>query len=102
MTHWGADIWMYMVFAGVFAVVVLGGMFWPKRKAAPLPQAGEVWENDDGSPWPRNDRNVVEILEVREGWVLYRFVYGDQRERLKVADFVHARRRQAQDPRGQK
>lgn len=37
----------------------------PKRE----PQAGEVWENADGDPWGR----IVEVLEVKRGWVRYRF-----------------------------
>jgi hypothetical protein len=83
----------------VIVVIILARMFWPKRSRPPLdaPLPGEIWEDDDGSPWPQS-KNLVKVLEVKSGWVLYRYQavgeghFLSTAERLKVRDFIRGRR----------
>lgn len=54
----------------------------------PIPRPGESWifDNSDGSPWPREPGPIVTVRDVRDGWV--RFDMGgewdDNRTTLKT------------------
>jgi len=62
-----------------------------ERAEVKLPEAGEVWYINDGSPWVAHDEGNLrsaKILAVREGWVRYMiddgFHYPDERMRVKT------------------
>ena len=65
---------------------LLARLFGRKEKAQPDPiRPGESWVSagSDGSPWPLACATVVEIMDVRDGWVRYRMglLFPDNRMR---------------------
>ena len=53
----------------------------------PLP--GEVWAFDsEEGPWPKENKGLVRILDVKDGWVRYSWASGFRTdERMKIRAF---------------
>ena len=76
----------------VFSRIVMWFKRGPKLNGTPIrkPIKGEKWGRKDGSPWPRSDRPVVTILDVKDGWVRYDMggtIFKD--ERMVMSSFLY-------------
>jgi hypothetical protein len=53
-----------------------------------VPSIGEVYALYSESPFDNNPQHVVEVTDIRDGWVQYRYVGNDHRSSMRISSFV--------------
>lgn len=82
-------------FLAAFAVTVVVLVNWPPIYRKPKP--GEVWmykQKKTRDPWGCESGHKVEVLDVREGWVRYKFagstLWTDEHQKMKSFVYCYA------------
>jgi hypothetical protein len=53
-----------------------------------VPSIGEIYALYSESPFDNNPQHVVEVTDIRDGWVQYRYVGNDRRSSMRISSFL--------------